>query len=137
MVPFLQNGKRPRIWMSEDQSREQKNYHAKLASTQMNSCTCYTHSFFIVRNLHIKSQSLPNVSVKSSKTILSIISNLQEHFKPLDFCPAKEIFHKDLFSDSGNLHFYSAITFPVCHPPQMFVNLKTRVIPAHFFCFLG
>lgn len=100
------------------------------------------HNLFIDRNLHIKRKSLPNVSVKNSCPVLSVISKLQENFKPYYFCPAKEIFHKDIFSDLENLHFHQLLC---CQVPRLvslppFTNyicdLKTKAIPAHFFCCL-
>lgn len=31
---------------------------------------------------------------------------MQKHFKPRDFVPAKDIFHKDLFDDLGKWQFH-------------------------------
>lgn len=80
-------------------------YHAKLPRKQINS-TQYTH-FFSQRGICTLKEK--GCQLSNSKPILSIISNQQEHFRSWDFCPTKEIFHKDIFSDLTNLQFHQLL----------------------------
>lgn len=85
--------------MSEDQSKKYKIFLSYKSCQHklihVSNIPFFFSFFFIYRTLDMKSKSFPNVFQKQYNQSFPNAETLW------DFVPAKDIFHKDLFSDLG------------------------------------